>query len=328
MNDNYWKTIPSIYEQLTPKQWMQYGHQIWCIIMMLIAGLDLVAKYPFHSSRTLISSLFLSTIGILLPLATMWGRKAALETDSRLSTFIDLPKEIVKRHLFHQLHEAITGNWIKWTSGIFVIFAGVATIVFMSNAHQNSNSLLFLVILRIPLFFFCGTAAYSFARGLMMPAYLAKLPIRVPLYQDSYTGITSLNSAIFSISLVGLIFYALLVGAIITGPFSLEIIMGIWLSIIGLSVILIFPYAIWNLHLAMKKAKRDALIALSSHLEKVLQKNIRKPTKTSLDLAKSLFEFQGELKKLPEWPIDFRALFTALTAVLLPILTILLNLLK
>jgi hypothetical protein len=315
-----WKTIPTTYEQLTPQKYRKYGNFAWSLIMLFIGIADIAYRYRLSSLDYPLSSACLLLIGVLLTLFTGWGREMGLEVSNSISTFVDMPKKQVDIWLQSVIHNSLTGNWIKWLSGCFVAIAGSSTLIILGDQGQHNVPLQWSVISHIPLFFFCGVTSYSAAYALTLPLKLGQLPIKVPLYQDKFVGVSSLNGAILILSIASLFFYGLLFVAVNYGPFPKHYLMFVWLGIIGAVVIVIFPNSVWGLHNAMKNAKRDALVKLSLHLEKSIQESIDRPTKENLDIVKSLFEFRNEIAKLPEWPIDARTFLTALSAVLLSII--------
>ncbi len=245
-----------------------------------------------------------------------WTRKLGLDFDVQLATFINLSKKQVTNWLLENARNALTGNWIKWFMGLVITVTGCLTVLFLSNT-QNA---LVSILIRIPLFFFCGTSLYSFVYGLTIPARLKHLPIKIPLYQDNYTGVSSLNSILFTFTIISLAFYAVLFVAIRLGGYPSHYLMVTWLSSIGIIVIVILPNAIWGLHNVMKSAKRSALLNLSVHLETAIQENVQNPSQEKLDFVKSLFEFRNEIQKLPEWPIDMKTVFAGVAALALTIL--------
>ena len=312
---NLWETMPTTYEQLTPRKFRKHGHCVWFLIMLFIGLIDIAYKYYLKALGNPLSTICLFLIGISLPLFTGWGREKGLELSNQISTFVDLPKRQVENWLHAIIYASLTGSWVKWLSGIFVTIAGSSTILILER--QNDVPLPWSVIVHLPLFFFCGVTAYSAIYALILPFQLGKLPIKVPLYQDNYVGVSSLNGPIFTLSITSLLFYGILYIAVIFGPGLENPSVLIWLGIIGLVVVVIFPNSVWALHKAMKNAKRSTLVKLSVRLEKSIQESVENPTQENLDLVKSLFEFRDEVARLPEWPIGIKTLLTATAAVVL-----------
>lgn len=328
MSKNIWEISPTTYEQLTPKRYKKHGTVIWTVIMAMFSGLGFLFQYINHEIRYPISAVFLATIGILLPSIVAWVRNIYLNLYVQLSTFVKAPKEKLEKFSQDVACQTLTGTWKKWFMGILNATAGIFTISYLGIPFQSNLLKITSVISLAPLLFFCGTAAYNVILSLTIPSRIAKFPIEVPLYQDRYTGVTSLNWMMFSFSLLGMFFYALLLGAIITSPYSLDSIIFIWLSVIGLFVALILPTAFFGLHNTMKKAKRDALVKFAEHLEKATRKVLENPTKENLEIIQAMFQFRKELENLPEWPFDFKTVITLVSTVLFPVVGFVLQFVK
>jgi hypothetical protein len=314
-----WQIAPTIYERLTPRRLRKHTVLIWIFITALLSLGGVVAQLCFGEIDYVVSSILLSLIVVLLPPFFTYVRNQYLDLDNRMATFVALSKEEREIWIHKIAIQAATGGWIIWTCGIVNVLVCETTVLVLGIPFQNQALYITTLILLVPLFFFCGTSVYTTAYSFTIPSRLARLPIKVPLYQDRYTGITSLNSMIFGFLFGALMLYALLFAAVITGPYTLDVVMLGWLSAIGLLVLLIVPIGLVGLHTAMKRAKREALLKLTPKLEMAIQRSLNEPVQENLDLVESLFKFKEEVQKLPEWPIDFRTGLTLLTTALLPV---------
>jgi hypothetical protein len=328
MDKKNWEIAPTTFEQLTIRHFRRRGNLIWFFTMFLVNFVGVLAQFYYNETQYVRSSILLGFIGVLFPPVWAWARDQLIDLDSKLMTFVDLSDEEISQFTHNVTHQSMTGNWLKWACGIAIVAGGSITILSLGVPFQNHMLRLISFVALIPLFFFCGTALYNYVRALSIPLRLSKLPIRVPLYQDEYTGVTSLTPLVFGFSVIALLFYVLLFFGVIAGPYPLDILMLGWLSTIGVLAASVLPIALSGLHNAMKSAKRDILSKLAPQLEEATRQAITDPTKENVEITESLLGLRKELQELPEWPIDFRTLLTLLTTALFPILTFTFELIK
>lgn len=321
-----WKTAPTTFEQLTILRYKKYGSLIWAVVMFLVSIVGIIAQIYFREFQHILSSAFLGLIGVLLPLVWGWARNQLINLDGILSTFVDLEEEEISRLTRDLAYRTMTGTWVKWVCGIAIGISGFATVTFLGVPSQDHSLRLFSFIGLVPLFFFSGTGLYNYILALSVPSRLAKLPMRIPLYQDKYNGVSALNPLVFGLSVISLTFYALLFGAVVTGPYPLNTLMLGWLSVVGMLAALILPITLAGLHYVMKSGKKDALVKLSPKLEEATETAINSPTKENLEIVDALLKLRKELLDLPEWPIDFKTFITLLTTALFPAITFILDL--
>lgn len=324
----FWRVAPTTYEQLSPTRFERHGTFIWSLLMLCISLIGISTEIIFGDTRFLVSSICLSAIGVGLPLVLKWMRDVLCQLEQQLITFVVLPPAQLREWSWRACRSISTGGRLKWACGFLNSSAGLATILSLGIPFKDKVEVAVTIVTITPLFFFCGTAAYNFLVCLTLPYSLAKLPIRVPLYQDRYTGVTSINWIISRLSLVALLFYSVLAAAILTGPYALPGLMLLWLSVLGVLVGVIFPVGLQGLHSAMRRAKADALIELARNLERAIRETVRNPTKENLEHIRSMFEFRDRLQNLPEWPIDLKTALTILTSILLPLMGMVIHLIR
>lgn len=315
------------YEQLTPKKLRKFSTLIWIIITLVADISGVIAQITLNEYKYLTSSVFLLLIGIILIPFSSYTRNQLLDLENSLPTFVQLSKQETQAWVIKQVRLAVSGNWVKWASGFFIIIVGVITIIFLGIPFQNNLLRILSVFGLMPLFFFCGTTAYNYACVALMPFEIGRMSIRVPLYQDSYSGISSINRIIYNLSSAGVGLYILLFLAIYTSPYKGGFVMYLWLSILGIGGLLLLPLAFGGLHRAMKNAKRIVLMQLAEKLETSIKESLINPTKEKLDVVQALFAFRKELADLPEWPIDFKTVATLSSTILIPLIGLILNVL-
>lgn len=295
--------------------------------MLIVGVITTITKIANGAFTYLLASISLSMIAILLPMIFHWTRNQIIESVDIVKTFTDLPQDEITQITHNFAHVVISGDWKKWGYGIIVLVAGTITQISLTNPYHTFSIRLTSFIGSSVLLFFCGTAVYSVVISILTAFKMEKLPVQLPIYQDQNTGITAVNPIIFRFSLIMLALYALLFMGIYYGPYSFGMILLIWLTAIGIIIAITPPIGLWGFHTAMSKAKKDILLELSPHIEKAIIGSVNQPTQENLDHVHSLYALKKELEQLPEWPIDFKTIFTLFTTIMLPILAFALDIL-
>jgi hypothetical protein len=96
----------------------------------------------------------------------------------------------------------------------------------------------------------------------------------------------------------------------------------------GLGAALIFCFFLLpqiGIHRIMAAEKEQRLHSFSHHLEKALEKSLSDPSLENMQRLKELFDLQEHLKKMNEWPFNVNTLWQLITALLIPLILALLE---
>ena len=96
----------------------------------------------------------------------------------------------------------------------------------------------------------------------------------------------------------------------------------------GLGAVLIFCFFLLpqiGIHRIMSNEKEQRILSFSHHLEMALEKSLNDPSSENMQRLKELFELQEHLKNMNEWPFNVNSLWQLITALLIPLILALLE---
>lgn len=321
--------VYSIYDILTPIRFRNFAAQIWACIMLIFLSMDVALKYfnPIYV-KSIPAVMLTGLVGVLLPFVYNWGKRESRNIVYALQGIIKLSAKDLNRWLLDYTQKALSGGWKMWLSGSLILILGVATLLFTNTQFMLTGKLnnldLVFILLKIPLFFFCGTGAYSTVIGILASFQLRKLPLRIPVYYDKYSQIRDINIVIFKYSFAGLIGYSILLFSMYLNNQGFSTVFIVWAILTGIISLLFFPSAIWGIHLMMLDAKKATIRLTTQKINQALKENARRFSKTKLEHIEALFKLRNELDKLPEWPINIITSFTLL-AQIIPSIVVIIN---
>lgn len=168
-------------------------------------------------------------------------------------------------------------------------------------------------------FFFLGLGLWALVNVLFIPIRLTGYKIRVSVNQIPGRGLQALGASYFKMSLAITFTFVPLVVAAIISPLMTDLSILLWL---GIGVVCIFGFFLLpqiGIHNIMAREKQQRLLSFSNHLETSLERSLNDPTPENLQHLKELFELQGHLKNMNEWPFNVNTLWQLITALLIPI---------
>ena len=75
----------------------------------------------------------------------------------------------------------------------------------------------------------------------------------------------------------------------------------------------------------MSEVKHDKIRQFSANLEKTFHEVITDPSSENVERLRELMEIQQHLNKMSEWPFDSSAVITLLSAIIIPIIVMLIQ---
>jgi hypothetical protein len=168
-------------------------------------------------------------------------------------------------------------------------------------------------------FFFLGLGVWALLVVARIPILLTRHKIKVSLTQVSGRGLQGLGSSFFRMSLSIIITFLPLVVAAIVSSLSENTFILAWLAG-GLTLIFgFFLLPQIGVHRIMAAEKTQRLSSFTHHLEEAMERSLKDPSSENMKRLKELFDLQGHLKDMNEWPFNINTLWQLITALLIPI---------
>jgi hypothetical protein len=210
-----------------------------------------------------------------------------------------------------------------------IAFALVVELTVGSTINSLNQFTEFLLYFRMSYrllgFFFLGLSLWSLANVLMLPSKLLRFKFKPRLSNLSGIGLQALGSAFLKMSLITIVCFIFLVFTILVSPLTSNIIILIWVGIGSVLILCFFLVPQLGIHRIMAVEKRQQLISFSKHLEEALSKSMNEPTSENMQRLKEMFELQAYLKSLNDWPFDTSTLWQLISALLIPLLLVILQ---
>ncbi len=196
----------------------------------------------------------------------------------------------------------------------------------INSLNQSSEFILyFRMTYRMLGFFFLGLSLWSLGNVLVMPSQLLRFKFKPRLSNLSGIGLQALGSAFLKMSLISIVCFIFLVFTILVSPLAGNVIILLW---VGIGLVLIFCFFLLpqlGIHRIMALEKRQQLISFSHHLEEALIKSMNNPSYENIQHLKEMFALQTYLKSLNDWPFNTNALWQLISALLIPLMLVILQ---
>ncbi len=237
----------------------------------------------------------------------------------------------------HDQHEL--RSWyeqkLKWCyQGVWPLLAGILfalledfTIGDLARSFTPDDSILQNLRsgYRIVGFFFVGMSLWALVNVLIIPMQLIQFRVRIRLNQLSGRGLQALGASFFKMSIAITSSFVLIIMTTILAGQGNNFTVLLWE---GLGAILIFCFFLLpqiGIHRIMSNEKEQRILSFSHHLEQALEKSLDDPSSENMQRLKELFELQEHLKNMNEWPFNINTLWQLITALLIPLLLALLE---
>jgi len=176
-------------------------------------------------------------------------------------------------------------------------------------------------------FFFLGLGIWALVNVLFIPIRLTRFRIKVSVNQVPDRGLQALGSAFFRMSMAIIVTFLPLIAAVIISPLLGDATILLWLGVGLLSIFLFFLVPQIGIHRIMVHEKQQRLLAFANHLEDAMERSLKEPSAENMQRLKDYFELQEHLKNMTEWPFNVSTLWQLITALLIPLLIALLEIL-
>lgn len=207
-------------------------------------------------------------------------------------------------------------------SGILLSMVVAFTIepMLLQLTPETSGLLVFRRIYLIVGFFCLGISLWALLHITILPIAVTALPLRIQVNQYTGSSLHALGTTYLKMALaISMCFMAIVLVAVIA-PIDQNLVLLAWL---GLSALLIFGFFLLpqiGIHQVMVREKSNRMAGFSKHLEEAMDRTLTNPSPENMQRLKELFEVQNHLKSMNEWPFDLSSLGQLLTALIIPIM--------
>jgi hypothetical protein len=213
---------------------------------------------------------------------------------------------------------------LAWGIGLALLM--VVTLSRLGLLYNSLAAKVMYLVFWIVVCFFGGTVIFSGIRSAVFVVKLSKLPIRISIHQHPLTSIKALGDLYFKMALYWIVTYCIALLVARLSPYGFQGTVLLWVVPVGLFVLVWFVLPQIEVHRLMFEAKQLRIRALSSHLETALTEASVNPTPQSIARLKDLFELQQHLNSMSEWPFNTRMILTILTAIVIPMIVLIIEL--
>lgn len=267
-------------------------------------------------------SLFFASICI----NTVYCSKVLVNLYPDLALFIDHDQRELRTWHEQKLKWCYQGVW-PLLAGILFAFLEDFTIGDVARSFTPDDSVLQNLRsgYRVVGFFFLGVSLWALINVLIIPMQLIQFRIRIRLNQLSGRGLQALGSSFFKMSIAITSSFVLIIITTILAGLGNNFTVLLWE---GLGAALIFCFFLLpqiGIHRIMSNEKEQRILSFSHHLEQALEKSLDDPSSENMQRLKELFELQEHLKTMNEWPFNVNTLWQLITALLIPLLLALLE---
>ena len=227
---------------------------------------------------------------------------------------------------YNKLNRIYQGIWPLVSSFAFALIVEFTIGSVINSMNSDSEFLLYYRMgYRLFGFFLLGISLWALIHVMILPSQLLKFKFKLRLSNLSGIGLQALGNSFFKMSLTTIACLLILVITIVISPLKNNNIVLIW---VGFGSILIFCFFLLpqiGIHRIMAIEKRQQLISFSNHLEEALARSMKEPTSENMQKLKELFDLQAYLKSMNDWPFNTNALWQLISALLIPLLLVILQ---
>jgi hypothetical protein len=238
-----------------------------------------------------------------------------------LCTFIDMPVPQLQEWYSKKLKLAYESKTALIFSFIFTTLVTASIFPFIESTSGDAKVLIAArVITSFFGFFFAGLGIWAVIVIIRFANEIADLKVKIAVFQNRQSGILSMGSLFLRMSFSIALANSMIVLTAVFSPFSGSWIVLFWLAIAVLAVLAFFIIPQYGVHKIMAKEKEQRIEAFAGHLETAMEESLRNPDQANMQKLRQLFELQHHLTQMNEWPFNYNALWQLITALLIPIL--------
>lgn len=314
-----------------PERWVSFlpipFWLAWVLIWGAVYAIDFLlarAGQPHSHLTELGVSVFCASVCITLGLSSYTMHQLYAD----LCLFIDAPESELKPWYDKTVRVMYMGAGPLILGAAFAIVTELTVGLSVNQFNQSSTTLLyFRMLYRIVGFFMLGMSLWATINAIRLPSQLMQFKLKLRLSNISGIGVQALGTAFFKHTMFALIPFIFLAFTIVVSPLSQDAAVLVWASVGAVVIFCLFLLPQIGVHRIMAREKRQQLIAFSEHLEEALHRSRVDPSSENMKKLKEMFDLGQYLKSLNSWPFDTSTLWQLITALLLPLLPIVLQLL-
>lgn len=220
---------------------------------------------------------------------SVWERDEAAESwlqerESRIFTLRQLPAKLV------------TG---------FIVISGLITIAMLGLPFRSTTTNILGVIAFTVLLWFCGQTLYISFDLLVTLRDIVNKPTDVPFMLLPNPAVSKLQTYYSTAALTITFLYTSLVVAIWQGPYGINTVMLIWLTVLAFYPTSMLVWSFTQIHTLIRNIKHSHLKIINDEIQKNLRRISKSNSVDDVDRLDKLIKIQGEVSSIKEWNFAF-----------------------
>lgn len=214
---------------------------------------------------------------------------------------------------------------------IFALLFANATILVLTNSLQSITSNASLYWFRIIYMWFglfwVGMGVWALIVITLTGVKLSQFPIKMTTYLHPKISVMALGRLFFRMTFAVVAAYSSVVITLLisinSGLLTLSLDHGFILVFMTMGAVATFFFFLIpqiGFHKSMKREKERRIIAFSIHLEMALEKATTNPTDENINKLNELLQLQQHLSDMHEWPFNQQAIWSVISALILPLI--------
>ncbi|HNS10799.1 MAG TPA: hypothetical protein PKN29_13935, partial [Candidatus Ozemobacteraceae bacterium] len=171
--------------------------------------------------------------------------------------------------------------------------------------------------------FWSASAIVYFIKFAMFIREFGDLDLRILIIQEENSGIRLLGKFILQTTLFAVIPYVCSIVARHIGGWNFGSLLAVWFGMFGVAILFYLFWPIYNIHRAMIREKDCKLNLISHELNELLSG--RSLDHDKIHKLRNLMEIRTHLHDINTWPFDMNKVIGLLSAVIIPMASILID---
>lgn len=309
-----------------PEKWIRFiplpGWLAWAILWQILFFVDYLLSWQVndtsaHSDVFAGITLFFASICI----AVTYCCHVLTELFPQLNRFIELPETELREWYSRKLKLSYEGMWPLIAGVLMSVAAMLSVNDLIQNLTPNIPNLYYFRMAYLTIgFFLLGISFWALIQITLLPMEITKMKVKVSINQFAGNGLQALGGAYLKMSFAITISFIIIVVTSILAPFENNIIVLAWLGLAAMMIFGFFLVPQVGIHRVMATEKTNRMASFTQHLEEAMDKTLKDPSAENMQRLKELFEVQNHLKAMNEWPFDLNSIWQLLTALIIPII--------
>ncbi|MBU1106743.1 MAG: hypothetical protein KKB51_08770 [Candidatus Riflebacteria bacterium] len=171
--------------------------------------------------------------------------------------------------------------------------------------------------------FWSASAIVYFIKFAMFIREFGDLDLRILIIQEENSGIRMLGKFILQTTLFAVLPYIFSITARHIGGWNFSSLLSVWFACFGVAILFYLFWPIYNIHRAMIREKDRKLNLISNELNNLLARP--RLEKENIHKVRNLMEIRTHLHEINTWPFDMNKVVGLLSAVIIPMASILVD---